>query len=112
MKRTLLAATGLAALALALPSTANATPEQDELLFDVMVNNGVYLYPNAVRAANAVCAAAWSGADLDDVTAEIYHGNYDWNWDQSELFVGAAILIYCPPAEYQSSSVRPKTTLA
>lgn len=97
-------ASALAVAALMLAPQANATPEQDQLLFDAMSQAGVGLYPAAVPAAYEVCAQVWSGIDPDYVVSEVLGGNSGWSLDQARAFVALAIVIYCPPADMQSSA--------
>ena len=91
-------ATALTALGLVLSPQANATPSQDRLLFDTMASVGIVLYPNAVTAAYAVCAEVWGGRDLNLLAQDVLEGNTGWTNGQAQVFVAAAVSIYCPPS--------------
>jgi hypothetical protein len=97
MKRTLLAVLSAAAALLLLPSAlAQATPEQDDALFDVMRDVGIALYSRAPVQAMGACAELYSGTDPDVLVGWILDGNQDWNVEQARAFVVAAVGIYCP----------------
>lgn len=102
MKRTPLAPL-LAAALLALPSApANATPQQEDALFDTMNDVGISLYTRAVDHAAQVCAQVWSGDHPDVVVSRVLEGNSDWSLYQARVFVAASIGIYCPPTAVPS----------
>lgn len=94
--------------ALGLSPQAQATPDQDAVLYDTMASAGVWLYPQAVPAAYEVCAAVWGGVDPYSVALDVAAGNPSWPWDRAKLFVGTAIQVYCPP----DSGVREKRIYA
>jgi hypothetical protein len=78
---------------------ANASPEQDQLLYDVMAEHGIVLYPPAYSQARRACGVMWGGYGTpDEVVDAFLTANPDWTYDQARALVGAAIAIYCPPA--------------
>lgn len=86
-----------AAVVLALSPQANATPEQDQQLHDIMASVGIELYPNGYRQAYAVCSEVWGGRHPEYVASLVASGNPSWYFEQAETYVAAAIAIYCPP---------------
>jgi hypothetical protein len=62
-----------------------------------MRNNGVILTSAAVPAAYAICEAAWSGYPLDYLAGDVFSRLTDVSYAQAQLFVAAAITVYCPP---------------
>lgn len=88
-----------AGLALCSASPASATPGQDQRFWDILVANQIIPGPQAVNNAYTICSYVWSGrADVWDAVDAVYQDN-DLSYRQAEIFVAAAISVYCPPAE-------------
>jgi hypothetical protein len=98
--RALLAAVAVGAAVVTGPVTkANATPQQDQLLYDVMYQQGIVLYPQAYSQARRACGVMWGGYGTpDEVVDAFMFGNPSWTYDQARTLVAAAVAIYCPPA--------------
>jgi hypothetical protein len=96
----LLAAVALGAAVVSGPvAVANATPEQDQLLYDVMYQNGIVLYPQAYSQAQRACGVMWGGYGTPDEVVDAFLSmNPGWTYDQARVFAAAAVAIYCPPA--------------
>jgi hypothetical protein len=78
---------------------AEASPQQDQLLYDVMAEHGIVLYPQAYSQARRACGVMWGGYGTPDEVVDVFlDGNPTWTYDQARALVGAAIAIYCPPA--------------
>lgn len=88
-----------AAAALVLSPQANATPDQDRKLHDIMAAVGIELYPAGYTQAYQVCSEVWSGRHPEYVASMMASGNPDWYFEQAETYVAAAITIYCPPEQ-------------
>lgn len=107
MKLKLATAGFLAGVALMLAPQANATPEQDQLLYDGMAQAGVVLFPAAYSQARRACGVMWSDAGTPDQVVDVfYRANPGWTYDQAQTFVALAIVIYCPPADMSSKYKR------
>lgn len=77
---------------------ANASPQQDQMLYDVMYQQGIVLYPQAYAQARKLCGVMWGGYGTPDEAVDVVSdANPQWDYSQAQLFVGAAITIYCPP---------------
>lgn len=101
-KQVALTLAGAAAAALFSAAPAAATPAQDERFWDILTSNNIVPGPQAVRNAYRICSWVWgSGASVWDAVERIYLDN-DVTYHSAEIFVAAAISIYCPP---QASSV-------
>lgn len=72
-------------------------------LFNAMLTEGISLYPVAVEHAAHVCEDVWTGIPPEVVVAEISAANPTWDYSQAEMFVGYAIVIYCPPADLRTT---------
>lgn len=99
-------ASALATAALLTAPPSHATPEQDQLFYDAMVQAGIELVPAAVPAAYEVCAQVWSGVDPDYVSGQVISGNPSWTLDQARAFVAVAIIIYCPPVSMNDATYK------
>ena len=89
----------LAAAALALPSTANATPEQDQQFYDLLWANGMAVGPYAVGNAHTVCADVWAGVHPEDEARILYIQDSGlWSLQSAREFVAISIIVYCPPS--------------
>ncbi len=95
MKRALLAL--LAPLALAFPSTAHATPEQDGQLIDLLWSSGMSIGPYASYNAQLSCAELRAGYSFEDVAWDNYiqdDGIYTLDGARAVLTIYATV--YCP----------------
>lgn len=81
--------------------TANATPAQDQQLYNAMASAGISITSRAIPAAYEVCSQVWAGIHPEYVAAEVASANPQWYFEQAEQFVRAAILVYCPPTRSQ-----------
>lgn len=98
MRKILATAALLAGLALSSAVPAAATPGQDQRFWDILVANQMIPGPQAVNNAYMICSYLWSGrADVWDAVDAVYQDN-DLTYRQAEIFVAAAVSIYCPPA--------------
>lgn len=85
-----------AATALLSSPTANADRSQDQYFWDILIASDVIPGPRAIVNAHSVCAAVWSGeATVWDAVDKIYQQN-DVSYLQAQIFVNAAIDVYCP----------------
>lgn len=98
--RVLLAAMAFGAAVVSGPTAvANATPEQDQLLYDVMYQQGIVLYPQAYSQARRACGVMWGGYGTPDEVVDVFlDANPSWTYDQARAMVAAAITIYCSPS--------------
>ena len=78
---------------------ANATPDQDQQLYNYMLGQGIELWPVAYSQAYQVCSEVWSGRHPEYVAAMWAARNPSWYFEQAEAFVAASIAIYCPPEQ-------------
>jgi len=79
-------------------SPANATPDQDAAFDEIMYEKGgIELYPIAHAQAYWVCSQVQAGIHPQYVASQVAAANPSWYYETAELFVGSAILIYCPP---------------
>jgi hypothetical protein len=110
--RVLLAAVALGAAVVSGPTAvANATPAQDQLLYDVMYQNGIVLYPQAYGQAQRACGVMWGGYGTPDAVVDAFLSmNPGWTYDQARVLVAAAIAIYCPPADVAPAVAVPAPT--
>jgi len=85
-------------LGVLMSGSAHATPDQDAALDQVMYEKGgIKLYPIAHAQAYWVCSQVQAGIHPQYVASQVAANNPTWYYEQAELFVGSAILIYCPP---------------
>lgn len=103
--KTLLTVAALTVATLVNAPLAKATPDQDQQLFDTLNRAGIALNDRAVPAAYGVCSEVWRGVHPEYVAAEVASANADWYFEQAEVFVAAAIMIYCPPAAHTARKV-------
>jgi hypothetical protein len=94
----------LAAAAVLHSPTADATPEQDNALWEAQEQAGIPTAYNDPQIAGNVCARVWLGEDPNTTVSWLYAANGGvLTYEQSQVFVGLAIAIYCPPADTRST---------
>jgi hypothetical protein len=97
-KRLALALAATAAVGLFNPALSAASPAQDERFWDILTANDIIPGPQAIRSAHRICSWVWNGGtSVWDAVEKIYQDN-GVTYHSAEIFVAAAISVYCPPS--------------
>src|SRR5205085_12681768 len=76
---------------------ANATPQQDQVFYNLLAMHHLTPHEGAISLAHQVCADVWTGTDPNTEVAKIWRAGADLTWDDATHFVADSIIAYCAP---------------